>query len=320
MDLTDFIGYIERAYPTQVESCVGMLARNLQGSRISIDDKKVAELISNLQARRSTALSTPPSAARAAYVPSTPARAASAARAACVPSTPARAASAARAACVPSTLPSINIPYEVEASMETVQKFREEFVTFIGKMQLPAEVPLEKVTIPRFSASYSRVRGDGNCGPRAFLTLLALHSIGRLLPENPQDLCMWIFRLKELMIPFIIQMSKDCSFLSALLSIPQNGTVENLDQYFALLMSDGYYFTNFEFKVLAIMFDTQINIIRQESNQFEEYQCFTPKGVPIKPIKRDHLNILYQTGHYVPIVEILFVQLRYVPFNEQSYM
>ena len=322
MDLPDILENLRRRYPgysiqqVEVERRVEItrVEHQIAFEQLSGDIEEINELLRNLNERKSGTTGTAHrstasgSAARAAEARTAHRSTASgsAARAAETANPPINIRWQAVYRTVPSNVPSV----------DNVQKFREEFYIFISRMHLQGEVPLEMVANTKFCASFSDVRGDGNCGPRAFLTLLALQSTGRLLHSDPPQMKMWIERLKELMIPCITQLTRDRAFRRALLTIPENGVVENVDHYFSLFLSDGYHFTNFEFRVLAIMFDIQINIIRQESYEVEEYQSFVPTGTQVNPIRPDHLNILYQPGHYVPIVEIFECWLSLAPVEE----
>lgn len=157
-----------------------------------------------------------------------------------------------------------------------------------------------------FTGKYLPVRGDGNCGLRAFLTALAARA-GRHLPIDPPGMLMWIYRIKPLMIQEINQMLSagiidECN----LLSIPENqfGAGATLEDYFAKFLTDGYHITNFDFRVLASMFNLQINVIRQNTNGYDDVQCFVRYGNEIDLNIAEHICILQQPGHFVPLIQV----------------
>jgi len=157
-----------------------------------------------------------------------------------------------------------------------------------------------------FSGEYLPVRGDGNCGLRAFLTALAARA-GRHLPIDPPGMLELIFRLKPLMIQEINQMlSAGIIDERNLLSIPENrfSADATLDDYFARFLTDGYHITNFDFRVLASMFNLQINVIRQNTNGIDDVQCFVRHGNEIDLNIVEHICILQQPGHFVPFIQV----------------
>jgi len=157
-----------------------------------------------------------------------------------------------------------------------------------------------------FRGAYLPVREDGNCGLRAFLTALAARA-GRHLPIDPPGMLEWIFRLKPLMIQEINKMlSAGIIDERNLLSIPENrlGAGATLDDYFTLFLTDGYHITNFDFRVLASLFNLQINVIRQDTNGYDDVQCFVRLGNEIDLNIAQHICILQQPGHFVPLINI----------------
>ena len=159
-----------------------------------------------------------------------------------------------------------------------------------------------------FKGKYLEVRGDGNCGPRAFLTALAARA-GINLPIDPPGMCDWIDRLKLLMIQEINQMlSAGIIKVDDLTSIPENLTLlpkgATLNHYFALFLTDGYNITNFDFRVLASMFNLQIDVIRQDTNGIDDVQCFVRRGNEIDDGIAQHICILQQRGHFVPLIQV----------------
>lgn len=178
---------------------------------------------------------------------------------------------------------------------------------FIMAMQLMASTGVLRDFFNHvFKGKYLEVRGDGNCGPRAFLTALAARA-GINLPIDPPGMGEWIFRLKLLMIQEINQMlSAGIIEERNLTSIPENGLREDatLDQYFEKFKTDGYNITNFDFRVLASMFNLQIDVIRQDTNGIDDVQCFVRRGNEIDDGIAQHICILQQRGHFVPLIQV----------------
>lgn len=169
-----------------------------------------------------------------------------------------------------------------------------------------------------FTGKYLPVRGDGNCGLRAFLTALASRS-GKYLPIDPPEIMEWINRLKPLMIQEVNQLiSTGIIDEYNLLSIPENqfGAGATLDDYFAKFLTDGYHITNFDFLVLASMFNLQINVIRQNINGIDDIQCFVRHGNEIDLNIAEHICILQQPGHFVALIEVC----EYLSFKSIDYL
>jgi hypothetical protein len=187
---------------------------------------------------------------------------------------------------------------------DSPETFLEDFGNAVPLM--PSSGVLTSFSNYVFKGEYLPVRGDGNCGLRAFLTALAARA-GRHLPINPPGLLDWIFRLKPLMIQQITQMlSAGIIDARNLLSIPENHLPADasLNDYFALFLTDGYQITNFDFRVLASMFNLQINVIRQNTNGIDDVQCFLRHGNEIDLNIAQHICILQQHGHYVPLIQV----------------
>jgi hypothetical protein len=157
-----------------------------------------------------------------------------------------------------------------------------------------------------FAGQYLPVRGDGNCGLRAFLTALAART-GVMLPYDPPGLLDWITRLKELMVDEMKKMlATKILDERELLSIPENRDylprAPDLEDYFALFRTNGYFITNYDFRVLANLFGLQINVIRQNTNGNDDTQCFVRYGIQADVMITEHICILQQPGHFVPII------------------
>lgn len=163
----------------------------------------------------------------------------------------------------------------------------------------------------------SDVRGDGACGIRAFLTSVFVIKFGIVLPRDPEGMISLIAEVKILfrdLIQIIASNPLNHDFITGMLFNPDNGSKKaNIYEYFDMVVKPGYQFTNFELRVLIILFNlaypdlTQVNVIRKtvvSTNGFEEqYQSFSKDGI-IEPVSMKHINILYTGGHYKAIFHI----------------
>ena len=187
---------------------------------------------------------------------------------------------------------------------DSPQRFMEAFLKAVQSMA-SSGVPT-RFSNRVFTGECLPVRGDGNCGLRAFLTALAARA-GINLSIDPPGMLEWIFRLKLLMIEEINRMlGVGIIAVSDLLSIPENrlGAGATLNRYFALFRTDGYNITNFDFRVLASMFNLQINVIRETTNGIDDVQCFVRPGNEIDLVIAQHICILQQPGHFVPLIQV----------------
>ena len=190
---------------------------------------------------------------------------------------------------------------------EGVVKFTAEFAIAVVGMAHRIE-NLDTVHInEQFLVSYATVRGDGACLFRAFLTALAYRLLGVVLPNDPEGIHEWILRLKFLMCDHIRAMVlRYPDFERELQTIPENGTVRSLKDYFEKFLEPAYHGTNFDIKILADMFDMPIHVIRQNTASVETHQSFAPRGQVLLEIKDEDIKILYQPGHYVAIINCAF--------------
>jgi hypothetical protein len=187
---------------------------------------------------------------------------------------------------------------------DTVQNFMEDFKVAARSMAHRSE-DLLMVDINGFLASYATVRGDGNCLFRAFLTVLAYQEANVVLPYDPEGLLEWIIRLKLLMCAHIQEIVKrNPSFESDLKSIPENGTVRTLQDYFVIFMRNGYQGTNYDCTILATMFEKPIHVIHEQQLTEEICQTFAPRGKEVILIEDNDIIILHQHGHFVAIIEV----------------
>jgi hypothetical protein len=164
----------------------------------------------------------------------------------------------------------------------------------------------------------SDVRGDGACGIRAFLTSVFFVKFGIVLPRDPTGMISLIAQVKMLffdLIQIIDSNPLNRDFIIGLLSNPDNGSKKaNIYEYFDMVVNPGYEFTNFDLRVLIILFNLaypdlkQVNVIRKtvvSTNGLEEqYQSFSKDGI-VEPVSMKHINILYTGGHYKAIFHIV---------------
>jgi hypothetical protein len=164
----------------------------------------------------------------------------------------------------------------------------------------------------------SDVRGDGACGIRAFLTSFFFVKFGIALPRDPEGMISLIAQVKMLffeLIQIIDSNPLNRDFIIGLLSNPDNGSKKsNIYEYFDMVVKPDYQFTNFDLRVLIILFNLsypdlkQINVIRKtavSTNGLEEqYQSFSKDGI-VEPVSMKHINILYTGGHYKAIFHIV---------------
>lgn len=166
--------------------------------------------------------------------------------------------------------------------------------------------PLVPVEIgAQFSAHYATVRGDGACLFRAFLTAFVYKSVEIVLPNDTEGMCEWILRLKLLMCDRIRQMVEESQdFATQLMTIPENGKIRTLYEYFIEFLKPAYHGTNFDCQILADLFGIPIHVIREEASFGETHQSFLPRGVEIQEIEAGHIILIFQGAHYVPAIKI----------------
>lgn len=195
--------------------------------------------------------------------------------------------------------------------LEDVVKFTAEFaIAVIGMVHRTEN--LDTVLInEQFLVSYATVRGDGACLFRAFLTALAYRLLGVVLPNDPEGIHEWILRLKFLMCDYIREMARrNPNFERELKSIPENGTVRTLEDYFIKFLEPAYHGTNYDIKILADIFEMPIHVIRQNPTSVETHQSFAPGKRVLHNIEDSDIKILYQPGHFVAIIRCIMWRAR----------
>jgi len=202
--------------------------------------------------------------------------------------------------------------YIINIPGNSVERFIADFAIAASHMDRRTK-DLSMVNINGFIASYATVIGDGACLFHAFLTALAHQLVGVVLPfdTSTMEIHGWILRLKLLMCDHILE-NKGEDFIEVLRTIPENGTVNTLDDYFKKFLEPTYHGTNFDIEILSKMFGKPIHVIREEPTDWETHQSFL-KG-QILSTEAGHINILFQPGHYVPIITIYDCSLRPADF------
>lgn len=158
----------------------------------------------------------------------------------------------------------------------------------------------------------SDVRGDGACGWRAYITGAIRVVSGKQLSKDPEQMTEFIFQVKLLLIELVHIIAKkpeNGEFINNLFSVPQNGRRKNLETYAAMILAPEYQATNFELRLLCVLFGlanpmlAQVNIIRQTPLFGEIYQSMSGFG-RIIPVSNKQINILHVPGHYKSIVHL----------------
>jgi len=164
------------------------------------------------------------------------------------------------------------------------------------------------------------VRGDGACGPRAFITGVIRIITGGQVPKvrpvhlsyDPARMIEFVAKVKVLMlelVQFLSQNPGNQEFITALYNNPDNGAVKTFASYKAMVSNPAYHMTNFELRLLCVLFGmfdprlSQVNIIRKTPKFGEQYQSLSASG-QIEPVSNEHINILHVPGHYMSIVHL----------------
>lgn len=156
------------------------------------------------------------------------------------------------------------------------------------------------------------VRGDGACGPRAFITGVIRISTGVRLSYDPARMIEFVAKVKVLMLElvrFLSQNPGNQEFITALYNNPDNGATKTFVSYTAMVSNSAYHMTNFELRLLCMLFGmfdprlSQVNIIRREPKFGEQYQSLSASG-QIEQVSNENINILHVPGHYMSIVHL----------------
>lgn len=158
------------------------------------------------------------------------------------------------------------------------------------------------------------VRGDGACGWRAYIAgIVRIITGGKVrLSYDPARMSVFLPRLKELLLELVkllMQNPANSDFIDALFTVPQNGGRNTFDTYAVMISKSSYQATNFELRLLCMLFGlfddriAQVNIIRHTPYFGEIYQSITVSG-RVAPVSNAHINIMHVPGHYKSIVNL----------------
>lgn len=164
----------------------------------------------------------------------------------------------------------------------------------------------------------SDVRGDGACGFRAIISsyMNILH-----IQMSYDPLCMknFILILKDCMYDLLLilnENSKNREFVACLLSNPGLGSkVANVSEWFEKIKQNGYYCTDGDIRLIAILFGMlpeqdkieQINVLKLKPVEHNPYQSFNCYGTPeiVLPSNDSHINIIHTGCHYRSVTNII---------------
>jgi len=158
----------------------------------------------------------------------------------------------------------------------------------------------------------SDVRGDGACGWRAFITGAIRVLCGKQLSYDPAQMIKFISEVKLLLVELLqilVQIPTNQDFITGLMTIPENGGRKNLDTYKSMMLAHDYQATNFELRLMCVLFGlvnpqlNQVNIIRNIPLFGEIYQSISVSG-RLQPVSNQQINILHVPGHYKSIVHL----------------
>ena len=152
----------------------------------------------------------------------------------------------------------------------------------------------------------SDVRGDGACGWRAFVSGVIRLVCGKQLAYDPKQMIEFIHEVKLLLIELVGILAKNPTnedFINGLMTVPDNSGKKNLHSYSAMVLAPDYQATNFELRLLCVLFGlwnpqlSQVNIIRNTPLFGEIYQSISVSG-RVLPVSNEQINILHVPGHY----------------------
>lgn len=158
------------------------------------------------------------------------------------------------------------------------------------------------------------VRGDGACGWRAFIAGAIRLLTGKRLSFDPAGMTNYVTQVKQLMfrlIEILTQTPGNEDFITSLYNNPDNGECKTFQIYTAMVANPSYYATNFELRLLCVLFGmfdpqlSQVNIIRENPSSVEVYQSLSASG-QIAPVSNSQINILIQQvrRHYMSIYHL----------------
>lgn len=215
-----------------------------------------------------------------------------------------------RVASLPSSATIDGLRGKVEALL---QKMTEFWISYSDSHEVKRESTEARAVLRRIlRLRISDVRGDGACGWRAFITGAIRILCGKQLSYDPEQMIEFIHEVKLLVVELVRILAQNPSnkdFITDLMTVPQNGRRQNLDTYNAMVLAPDYQATNFELRLLCVLFGlvnpqlAQVNIIRNTPLFGEIYQSMTGSG-RIVPVSNQHVNILHVPGHYKSIIHL----------------
>lgn len=173
---------------------------------------------------------------------------------------------------------------------------------------------VESVELSAGHMQIADVRGDGACGPRAFITgVIRIITGGQVrLSYDPDRMTEFVAKVKVLMLELVQLLSQNPGnqeFITALYNNPDNGVSKTFVSYTAMVSNPAYNMTNFELRLMCVLFGlfdsrlSQVNIIRRTPKFGELYQSLSESG-QIEQVSNKHINILHVPGHYMSIVHL----------------
>ena len=158
----------------------------------------------------------------------------------------------------------------------------------------------------QLSLQISDVRGDGACGWRAFITGAIRLVCGKQLSYDPSRMSEFIYEVKLLVIELVqilAQNPLNGDFIGDMMTVPENGGKKNLETYSRMVLAPDYQATNFELRLLCVLFGlvnpqlSQVNVIHSNPIFGEIYQSISVSG-RVLPVSNEQINIWYVSGHY----------------------
>jgi hypothetical protein len=164
------------------------------------------------------------------------------------------------------------------------------------------------------SLNIADVRGDGACGWRAFITgVIRIITGGQVrLSYDPAWMSEFVANAKVLVLELVQILALNPGnqeFIIALYNNPDNGARKTFDTYKTMVSQPSYHATNFEMRLLCVLFGmfdsrlSQVNVIRETPRFGEQYQSMSASG-RIAPVSNEHINILHVPGHYKSVVHL----------------
>lgn len=199
---------------------------------------------------------------------------------------------------------------KVEALLQQMTEF---WISYDDAREVKRESTETRTIVRRIlHLRISDVRGDGACGWRAFITGVIRILCGKQLSYDPARMIEFIHEVKVLLVELVHILVKNPAnkdFITDLMTVPENGRRQNLATYTAMVLAPDYQATNFELRLLCVLFGlvnpqlSQVNIIQNTPSLLEIYQSMSGSG-RIEPVSNQQINILHVPGHYKSIIHL----------------